>query len=415
MTHPLTGVQVIGIAAVILPLLVINVVAAARRSRSTGAMAPGTGVGVASLASRVGPGAEGATATNGAKCMDPNEPFWEVDRSVPIKPNSIFVSIAAYRDDECRDTVWDLFDKAADPDNIYVGVVQQIKEGAEDCFNQCPQCKARKDSGHIRLIHYDASQAKGPCYARYQASKLWHGEQWYVQLDSHTKFEQNWDRTLLEEFARCKDPKAIIGGYPPTAEQMVTFKKNGFKEMILMCEPEFNVDGLLTFKAGIISSPPGGAAAAASVPQPFVGAGLMCMPYQALFDVPYDPDLAFLFFGEEILHCARLYTSGYSFFSPVISFVVHSYGRAGKPKFWNDNKAFERCRQAAVTRVKYLLGFIPLTSVDPAFRRDIDRYGMGTVRPLSTYWKYAGVDWTSRRVEKRCHVGGYMDTRSLLG
>ena len=44
-------------------------------------------------------------------------------------PNTIFVSVASFRDDECKDTIADMYAKAKDPNNVYVGVCQQNKAG----------------------------------------------------------------------------------------------------------------------------------------------------------------------------------------------------------------------------------------------------------------------------------------------
>lgn len=50
---------------------------------------------------------------------------------------TIFVSIASFRDPECQWTVKDLFEKANDPSRVYVGICWQYdKENSEDsnCF-----------------------------------------------------------------------------------------------------------------------------------------------------------------------------------------------------------------------------------------------------------------------------------------
>ena len=101
-----------------------------------------------------------------------------------LKENFIFVSVASYRDDECRDTVADLFEFAKYPERIIVGVCQQNKEGEEDCFDRCPDCKKRKDAKQIKVINFDYSDAKGPCFARFHCSQLWEGEEFYFQIDS---------------------------------------------------------------------------------------------------------------------------------------------------------------------------------------------------------------------------------------
>jgi hypothetical protein len=348
-----------------------------------------------------------AVAGSDAPCSSGEREDFRADPGTPIREGTIFVSIAAYRDDECKDTVYDLFERAARPDRIFVGVVQQTKLPEEDCFERCEKCRERKRSGHIRQIDFDFSQARGPCYARYQASKLWRGEQYYMQIDSHTKFEEGWDEVVFAELARTQDPAAVLGAYPPTEEQMDGFKKGGFGQMIMNCTPEFNDDGLMNFQAAVVDSPPGPLERRARVPVPFSGANLLVMPAQALLDVPFDPHLNFLFFGEELLHSARLWTAGYNIYAPVQSFVRHHYGRGDKPKFWSDMANFETCRRKAVKRAKYHLGLGPLDEVDPEYRTDIGQYGAGARRSLEEYWRFAGVDWAKRTAERRCSWDGY--------
>jgi hypothetical protein len=37
----------------------------------------------------------------------------------------------------------------------------------------------------VRLLTVREAEALGPCVARYLASKLWGGEEYFVQIDSH--------------------------------------------------------------------------------------------------------------------------------------------------------------------------------------------------------------------------------------
>ena len=50
-------------------------------------------------------------------------------------------------------------------------------------------------------------------------------------------------------------------------------------------------------------------------------------------DVPYDPNLPFLFFGEETLMTLRLFTNGYDFFCPGEIFCYHLWERKHRPFF----------------------------------------------------------------------------------
>ncbi len=56
--------------------------------------------------------------------------------NINIKINTIFVSIASYRDSVCSTTVESLYSMADNPQNVYVGLCQQ-NNGKEDqdCVN----------------------------------------------------------------------------------------------------------------------------------------------------------------------------------------------------------------------------------------------------------------------------------------
>jgi hypothetical protein len=77
--------------------------------------------------------------------------------------DSIFVSIASYRDPECTKTIEDLFLKAKYPDRIFVGVCQQNDPKDKDCLNSQIIDTFKENIRILRLSHYDA---KGPLYAR---------------------------------------------------------------------------------------------------------------------------------------------------------------------------------------------------------------------------------------------------------
>lgn len=348
----------------------------------------------AQIAARKASGEQGIIQVSGC-LQEPEE--WEVGH-YPKIPGTIFVSVASYRDDECKDTVYDMFAKAKNKDNVFAGVVQQNKEGEEDCFDKCAECAQRKQAGHIRVINMSHEDAKGPTYARYLCSKLWRGEEWYLQIDSHTRFEENWDETLLEQLRLTNDPKAAIGAYPPTQDQMEEMKRNNFTTMITMCPNKFDATGLPQISARVVPTK----GRRAPLPTAFLSAGLMCFPGEALYKVPFDPYLSWVFFSEELVFSARLYTHGYNIYAPAKAFCVHHYGREDKPKFWQDHAKSEPCKRKALQRSKYLLGFIKKSQVHPDYFLDIEKYGMGTDRTLADYFQHAGINPVSKTVTGRC-------------
>jgi hypothetical protein len=324
---------------------------------------------------------------------------WTMSRHDVI-PRTIFVSVASYRDDECKDTVYDLFDKAKNPDNVFVGVCQQNKENEEDCFDKCPECSQRKQSGHIRVANFDYMDARGPTFARYQCSKLWRGEEYYFQIDSHLKFEKNWDETLIGQMRATGDRNAVVGAYPPTDEQMQQMKSNGFTTMITMCPNKFDSTGMPSISAKVVSTN----GRTKPLPTAFQPAGMMCFPGRALYDVPYDPYLSYLFFSEEFLFSARLFTHGYNLYAPVKNFCVHHYGRGNKPKYWQDHKNSEPCKKKALQRAKFILGMITEKQVHPDYFLQVKKYGLGKKRSLADYERFSGVNLATKTITKSCPV-----------
>lgn len=52
-----------------------------------------------------------------------------------------------------------------------------------------------------------------------------------------------------------------------------------------------------------------------------------------LKEVPYDPHLQYIFFGEESSMTVRLWTHGWDFFAPPSNFIWHLWSRSYRPVF----------------------------------------------------------------------------------
>lgn len=315
-------------------------------------------------------------------------------------PGAIFVSVASYRDDECKETLNQMYEAANRPDDLFAGVCQQNKpgQGEEDCFDTCARCAARKADGHIRVIDLTHDEARGPTFAREKCSQLWRGEEHFLQIDSHTKFEKGWDDVLREQVRLTGDPKAVLGAYPPTEDQMREIRDSGYQQFISMCVGPAMDGGIPSIRAEVQST--GGRTT--PVPVAFMPGGCMCIPGEALYDVPYDPYLSYLFWGEEQLFSARLWTSGYNLYAPVKPFCVHHYGREGKPRYGADHPESDGCRTRAMQRVRRILGLVGDKAVHPDFLLSMSKYGLGDKRTLKQYWAFAGYDARTGNATKAC-------------
>lgn len=298
------------------------------------------------------------------------------------QPDSIFVSVASYRDDECKGTLAEMYAKADSPGRVFVGACEQNKDALEACL---PANFGFTDN--VRVIRLPHTAAKGPTYARYLCTTLYRGETYFMQIDSHTKFVQGWDTKLIAMLKRCPAAKPVLTHYPHMWGTQVAGVT-----VPVMCKSKFNASGILTFEA--VTQP---IEKRPLTPVPFVAAGFMFLRGSALGEVPYDPDLPFLFEGEELLMTARLWTSGYDFFTPDENVVFHHYIRNEKPKFWNDIPNYKAVQAKTIEKVRGILG---LTSQPVS-----SSYGLGNTRTIQAYWTFAGVDpanKTSRSEQMFC-------------
>lgn len=306
----------------------------------------------------------------------------------------IFVQIASYRDDECQWTVKDLFEKAAHPDRVFVGICWQFDEQEDQ---HCFQVSTRPEQ--VRIYPVDWREAEGVCWARYHAQQLWEGEEYTLQIDSHMRFVPGWDDLLIEELAACPSEKPLltnsIGSYTPPND----LEKNP-TPLVRRVTP-FSKEGNIRGKSERIDRVPPVPLNAA-----FISAGFMFSRSDVIRDVPYDP---YLYFDqEEITYALRLYTHGWDIFSARRPFLYHFYNVGPKapsrPMHWRDlHKEDEK--RIAFLRERGLARFNHITrhkiSADPEVIRELDQYGLGTVRTLADYEAYTGIDFAGKRVSNR--------------
>lgn len=316
-----------------------------------------------------------------------------------IKKDKIFVSIAAYRDPVCAQTLKSLFENATNPENIYIGLCQQNKaDEDEDCQIN------NEDNPNIRTIRLDNFEAKGPTWARYLCSTLWNGEEYFMQIDSHTKFVKDWDtkciKMIKDIISSGLAKKPIISHYPREITDHDTFKETDRTQVPRMCKAFWNNRDMISFMGAETKDTEG-----KPYMTPYMAGGMMFSHSDFLKEVPYDPNLPYLFVGEEIGHSIRAWTSGWDIFTPTENIVFHEYTRATKPKIWTDNPYYSD--MPAFDKVKYYIGIVENDSkLTPAMKVNLDKYGLGKERTLKQYYEYAGIDVKNKKVKSNfCREG----------
>ena len=364
--------------------------------------------------------------------MDSEYDDIEVNHSVDNP--TIFVSAASYRDENCPRTMEEIFRYADKPENVYIGLVEQncydhcrtgvLKDGTIqdtgpdiNCYNVLCSGEMGKycTSGNVRLLRVNESESLGPAMARYFTSKLYDGETYYMQIDSHMFFMQGWDRELINMIHQTGRPKPIITNYPPP---------DGFRWQgtigLRMCDAFFTQPGIESQIIRLQGSMQYDSVRPKSPKYaPFIAAGFFFTLGEFVNEVKFDPYMPWVFMGEELLLSSRAFTNGFEIFSPTINVLSHIYVRRNKPKFWESvGRTFKkpgfhnRIDAVIMRRVKNILGYPECDDelIMEELARHKELYGMGKLRPLSTYMEMVGLDPVSKGPQTKegkewCHKG----------
>lgn len=307
------------------------------------------------------------------------------------KNENIFVSVASYRDVKCTQTVRSIFEEADAPERVFVGICQQNdSENDSDCVEGV-KGEWKRNIRMIRLAHYDA---KGPTWARYLCSTLWDGEKYFLQIDSHSLFAKGWDTKLIEMIKKLKKmgiKKPLLSHYPKLYEE---HKKDDRTHIPVICKSFFNDAKMISFEGAQAMNVADGR----FIQTAYVAAGMFFAESTFLKEVPFDPNLPYLFVGEEILHSVRFWTNGWDIYTPSENVVYHYYTREGEPKIWNDSKHYDTTD--AMNKVRALLGLKNAMGIANHINQNMDVYGLGKERSLQDYFKFTGIDVENDKVNK---------------
>jgi glycosyltransferase involved in cell wall biosynthesis len=305
-------------------------------------------------------------------------------------PASLFVQIASYRDTECQWTVKDLFEKAAFPERITVGICWQYDPARDSaCFVEpSPRPKQTK------VIAVPLSETEGVCWARARTQELFTDQDYVLMIDSHMRFIQGWDSALIDELSSCESAKSFLSTYPPS------YLPPNLLEVdcpaIVMRAKPFNEEGDVRFDGEVLPRHPERPLRGA-----FLAAGLIFAPGLFVRDVPYDPYM--YFDNEEVTLAARAFTHGWDVYSPTRPLVYHYYynteGKHKRALHWDDYQDWVKLRDRSRERYHYMLCGVTPKNTDAL--TDYEKYQLGTVRSLADYEVFCGIDFKNRTVSDR--------------
>lgn len=306
------------------------------------------------------------------------------------KKPTILLHLPAYRDPELIPTIKDALDKAKYPKRIHFGICRQYHP--EDGFDDLTEYKNDK---RFKIYECLYTEAKGLPWARAIINEqLLDDEDYICQLDSHHRFAQDWDETLIQMHLDLEDKgyKPIIAGYSPLYDP---FNDPEGRSM----EP-WQSQFVCFYPHGTIFIRPGLLHGYENMTEPAMSR-FLCGHFdfarsEWAREIRHDPDIYFS--GEEINLTVRSYTHGYDMFHPNKIVVWHSTmreERAGMLKWDDDAKlGVDWFNKQEYARKKIRCLFRVEEGID------LTGYDLGTVRTLRDYEKYAGVNFKKKAVQK---------------
>lgn len=303
----------------------------------------------------------------------------------------IFVSIASYRDPELLPTLKNLLENAANPEDLTICIAWQHAE--EDEWDVLDEYK---EDPRFLILDIPYNEAKGVCDARHKIQEYVTNEDYYLQLDSHHRFDKNWDATLkdyLHYLIAKGHYKPILSSYLPgyfpkkdPADRNIEVWGLSIDRFMPAGVPflrPYNVDNWRELKEPF--------------PTRFVSGHFIFTVGSFPKEVPYDPNL--YFHGEESSLAGRAYTSGYDLFAPHRPVIWHEYTREGKTKHWDDSKDWADRDKTSYARFRKIFDMdeVPCS---PCQRRALGVYGLGSVRTLREFEEYAGIKFKTRQIHQ---------------
>jgi hypothetical protein len=224
-----------------------------------------------------------------------------------------------------------------------------------------------------------------------------------MQLDSHHRFIDGWDTTLIDMLESVRDvsPKPLLTAYVPSFD------------------PENDPDGRVQepWKQDFDRFIPEGTHF--TRPSTIDDWRERDKPMRARFysahfafadgtfaeEVQHDPE--FFFHGEEVSIGVRAFTNGYDMYHPHRVVVWHEYTRKGRIKVWDDHTTQQKTKGKIKEdwwekNVKSHKRNRILFGMDGEDQSQIDfgKYGFGTVRSVRDYEEFSGVAFKYRGVQQ---------------
>ena len=268
--------------------------------------------------------------------------------------SSIFIQIPSYRDFELNKTIASAVSNASGSNKLSFGVHNCILfDGEIEVKTDYPEWVTINSATSI------APQNIGLQQARYLANEFYNGEDYYLQTDSHMRFVENWDVSLI----------GGIKKYDAFYQCGISFEENieQFKNTLIPTQTA----KVSSNTCGYIKSVSGG----------------------SIFTLgefsKIKPNQTIAFWGEEPLIAARAFTHGFDLVMPFSHAIFHLY---------HSQQTFAKVRRhhvwADFPEIWAELDAMSKTEYKKIFtERVVGDGALGYVRTLDEYEQFSGLNF----------------------
>lgn len=299
--------------------------------------------------------------------------------------NTIFVQIASFRDPQLGPTIKSMLENSKHPENLRIGICNQYNE--DDSFN----IDEYRNDERFRIIDVIDVDSKGVCWARHQVQQLYQNEKYTLQIDSHMRFEKDWDVEMISMITSLQEKgykKPLLTGYVSSFDPD-NDPQGRVTEPWRMNFDRFTPEGVVFFLPEVI---PGWKELTEPIPARFYSAHFCFTLGEFSLEVQHDPE--FYFHGEEISITVRAYTHGYDLFHPHKVLIWHEYTRKNRTKHWDIDKEWYLKNTACHVKNRKILG------VDgEKYEGDYSEW-FGSERTIRDYEKYSGILFENRGIQQ---------------
>lgn len=300
-------------------------------------------------------------------------------RKIPLIHNGkIFCSIASFRDKQCPMTIKDIIDKSRNPELLVICICQQNDNNEDvDCLHEYQH----RNGTIVKIQRLTDREARGPCWARYLIQQEWRGEEYFLQIDSHTRFEKDWDFYCKEDIKNLPEKSCLtnyVSNFNLNTGELP--KVNSHRGGMFIVDKATNEeDGFFRVNSDYVNG----------LDKPEVSRGWSgCFSFSTsdiLQDAGYDPYTPFLFFGEEMDIWARMFTHGWHVYAPTHPICFTNFDRSYRPTFWS-NPHQHPVEILSRIRLYYKFGY--LKDIPPELKIGLEGYSLGKKKTFQQFLEF---------------------------